>query len=88
MLASKPLLTVYIIVIRPVLEYACEVWHFNIQDFLCNEIERIQTRALRITLPSSNYREVLSIRAITMLKDRREMLCNVFFPSKIGRTKN
>ena len=56
----KTSVTAYITVIRPILEYACEVWHFNIQDYLtCNEIERI--RALGIILPSSSCREALSI---------------------------
>ena len=75
----KTLMTVYITIIRPTLEYACEVWHFNIPDFLCADIERIQKRALRIILPSLTYREALSITGITTLKDRRESLCSTFF---------
>jgi hypothetical protein len=28
-----------------------QVWHFNIQQYLCEGIEKIQKRALRIILP-------------------------------------
>ena len=28
------LITVYTTIIRPVLEYACQVWHYNIQQYL------------------------------------------------------
>ena len=83
----KTLMTVYITIIRLTLEYACEVWHFNIPDFLCADIERIQKRALRIVLPSLSYREELSITGITTLKDRRESSCSTFL-IKIGRTTN
>ena len=34
--------------IRPVLEYACQVWNFNSPDYLKEETERIQKIALRI----------------------------------------
>ena len=47
----ETLLTVYTTVIRPVLEYACQVWHFNIPDYLCEEIEVVQKHALRIIEP-------------------------------------
>ena len=55
----KILLTVFtsiISIIRPVLEYACQLWHFNIQQYLSDQIEKIQKRALRIILPSLSYR--------------------------------
>ena len=52
---TKALSTVYITVIRPVLEYACQVWHFNIPEYLSDDIERVQKRALRIILPELCY---------------------------------
>ncbi len=39
------LIVVYTTVIRPVLEYACQVWHYNIQKYLSEDIEKIQKRA-------------------------------------------
>ena len=47
---TQALSTVYITVIKPVLEYACQVWHFNIPEYLSDDIE-VQKRALRIILP-------------------------------------
>ncbi len=41
------LLKVYLTVVRPVLEYACQVWHNNLQQYLCNELESVQKRALK-----------------------------------------
>ena len=61
---TKALSTVYITVIRPVLQYACQVWHFNIPEYLSDEIERVQKRALRIILPELCYadaREFLTL---------------------------
>ena len=42
---TKTLSTVYTTVIRPVLEYACQVWHFNISGYLSDGIERVQRKA-------------------------------------------
>ena len=61
------LITVYTTIIRPVLEYACQVWHYNIQQYLCEDIEKIQKRALRIILPSQKYDEALITTNITSL---------------------
>ena len=42
---TKALSTVYITIIRPVLEYACQVWHFNIPEYLSDDIERFKKGA-------------------------------------------
>jgi hypothetical protein len=42
----RDLRNVYCSFIRPVLEYACPVWHFSLPVFLCDQIEQIQRRAL------------------------------------------
>ena len=55
------LILVYCTIIRPVLEYACQVWHFNITEYLSEDIEKLQKRALRIVLPFATYREACSI---------------------------
>ena len=57
----KTLIVAYTTVIRPILEYACQVWHFNIQNYLSDDIERVQKRALKIIVPLSSYREALEI---------------------------
>jgi hypothetical protein len=68
----KILLTVFTSIIRPVSEYACQVWHFNIQQYLSDEIEKIQKRALRIILPSLSYRQARELTNLPLLKTRRD----------------
>ncbi len=55
------LIVVYTTIIRPVLEYTCQVWHCNIQKYLS---EKIKKRALKIIPPSQMYDEALVIRPI------------------------
>ena len=76
---AKTLSTVYTTVIRPVLKYACQVWHFNISGYLSKGIERVQRRALRIILPELSYTEARELINIPLLKDRRESLCKRYF---------
>ena len=86
---TKMLSTVYSTVIRPVLEYACQVWHFNISGYLSDDIERVQRRALRIILPELSYTEARELINIPLLKDRRESLCKRFFlKHENPRTRN
>ena len=66
-------------IIRPVLEYACQVWHFNIPGYLSDDIERVQRRALRIILPELSYNDARGLINIPSLKERREILCEQFF---------
>ena len=72
---TNTLITVYTSIIRLVLEYAFQVWHFNIREFLSKDIEKIQRRAFRIILPSMSYREARNFTGIPLLKGRRETLC-------------
>ena len=76
---TKMLSTVYTTVIRPVLEYACQVWHFNISGYLSDDIERVQRRALRIILPKLSYTEARELINIPLLKDRREFMQTILF---------
>ena len=76
---TKTLSTVYTTVIRPVLEYACQVWHFSISGYLSDDIERVQRRALRIMLLELSYTEARELIDIPLLKDRRASLCERFF---------
>ena len=76
---TNTLITVYTTIIRPVLEYACQVWHFNIEEYLSEDIEQIQRRAFRILLPLMSYREARDFTGIPLLKERRESLCEQFF---------
>ena len=77
----------YTTIIRPVLEYACQVWHFNIQEYLSEDIEQIQRRAFRILFPLMSYREARDFTGIPLLKERRESLCEQFFKKNENNDK-
>ena len=85
--STGTLITVYITIIRPVLEYACQVWHYNIQQYLSDDIEYVQKRALRIILPTQKYDEALIATNMTSLRDRREKLRDHFFEKNIYNAK-
>ena len=84
---TNTLITVYTTIIRPVLEYACQVWHFNIQEYLSEDIEQIQRRAFRILFPLMSYREAWGFTGIPLLKERRESLCEQFFKKNENNDK-
>jgi hypothetical protein len=71
--------TAFTTFIRPVLEYACQVWHFNIPGNLSDDTERVQRRALRIILPELSYNDARELINIPSLKERREILCEQLF---------
>ena len=65
--------------IRPVLEYACLVFHHSLPQYLSNEMERLQKSALRIMQPDLSYAEALVALDITSLYERRKALSNALF---------
>ena len=66
-------------VIRPILEYACPVWHSMLTKKLSSTIESQQIRAMRIIYGDLKYDEALAIAGISTLHDRREKLTRDFF---------
>jgi hypothetical protein len=79
----KTPVVLYITVTRPILSSVA----FSIQKFLSYEIERIQKRALNITVPNSTCEEAFEITGITALYDRRGRLCDEFFRQNINNGK-
>ena len=75
----KDMLLFYTTCIRPVLEYACPVFHHSLPQYLSNEMERLQKRALRIIQPDLSYAEALVALDITSLYERRKALSNALF---------
>ena len=73
------LLRVYMSVIRPVLEYACPVWHTSLPMYLSYNIETIQRRCLRTIFPGHSYDEARSISNLPTLFERRPKLCQSYF---------
>ena len=54
-------LAVYTTCIRSVLEYGCQVWNYGASQYLSDDVERVQRRALRIIYPDLSYRKALEL---------------------------
>ena len=77
---TNDLLTFYTTCIRPVVEYACPVFHTALPQYLSDQLERLQKRALRIISTNDlSYRQALEVFNITTLYDRREAIGNSMF---------
>ena len=74
---------VFTTIIRPVLEYAVQVWHYNTPNYISDEIESLQKRALRIILPNHINAEALNQLDIETLPYRRETLLTKFFQNNL-----
>ena len=79
--SQADLITIYISVVRPVLEYACPVWHTNLPIiYLSENIEMVQKRAMRAIFPGMGYVDILNhIGVCTTLKERRDYLFKRYF---------
>jgi len=78
-MSSSDLVYYYQSVIRPVVEYACVVWHPSLTKKQSELIERIQRRAAKIIFGH----EIDALKALNLppLFDRRESLTKEFFAS-------
>ena len=74
--------------IRPVLDYACPVFHYSLPQYLCNELEMLQKRALRIMQPDLSYAEALVALDISSLYERRKALSNALFDQIVRDQSN
>ena len=75
-------------VIRSTLEYGAQMWHGNLTQKQCNNIERIQKRALRIIHPEHKYNEALKESKLNSLKERRNDLCIDLIKNMLQPTHN
>ena len=85
---SKELVLFYTTCIRPVTEYACQVFHNSLPQYLSYEIEKLQKRAFRIIFPELHYQEVLDLLNIPTLYDRRETLTVKLFSDIVINDQN
>ena len=76
---QQSMLTVYTTCIRSVLEYGCQVWNFNAPQYLSEEIERVQKRALRLICPHLSYSQALEQTQLPALAKRLNNLCQRLF---------
>ena len=75
------IVTIYFSVIRPVLEYACSVWHTNLNKHLTESIETVQKRAL-----GNELADILCLTNLPCLKERRDSFCNKYFQNIMETT--
>ena len=78
-ISQHDMVIVYISIARPVLEYACPVWHTNLPIYLSDSIEMIQKRALRSIFPGESYHVILNRTGLCTLKERKYVLCKKYF---------
>ena len=65
-------------VIRPVLKYACPVWHTMLPKHLSDSVEMIQKRALRSNHSGYHYTDILDMVSLPTLENRRKEICSLF----------
>ena len=85
-IGQHDLVTIYVSVIRPVLEYACPVWHTNLNRHLTESIETVQKRALKCIYPGNEYADILCLTNLPCLKERRDSLCKKYFQKLMETT--
>ena len=77
---ANDLLSFYTTCIRPVAEYVCPVFHTALPQYLSDQLERLQKRALRIISTNDlSYKQALEVFNIHTLYDRRETIGNSMF---------
>ena len=69
-LTDRQLILVYCSIIRSVLEYASPAWA-GLTQYLSDQIESIQKRALKIIFPSLCYEDALKKSGLILLCQRR-----------------
>ena len=77
--APSELVLFYVTCIRPVLEYACPVFHRSLPNYISEDLERIQRRALRIIYPDLSYSVALETAGLPKLHERREKISTDLF---------
>ena len=68
---------IYILYIRSVLEFNCQVWHFSLAEDDRMHIERVQKVACRLILQAEydGYEKALKTLQLESLDSRRSSLC-------------
>lgn len=89
-LSTDDLRCFYTTVVRPVLEYACVVWHHGLTRAQCDQLEALQKRAIRIIygpiVVSMPYNSALYFSNLDALGYRRASIGKSFFKEIIQPT--
>ena len=56
---DRDIIQFYCIVIRPVLEYGTPVFHHSLPEYLSDDLERVQKRAMSVIVPCQSYKKSL-----------------------------
>jgi len=75
----EDLLFFYVAAIRPVLEYACPVWHSTLTVAQTKALESLQQRATKLIFPDKDYLLSLIVASVDTLESRREQLLSERF---------
>lgn len=78
----------YCACIRPVLEYGAQVFHYALPEYLQENLERVQKRALSFIFPGITYEERLQLSNLDTLSTRRQKLCDALFQSTLADTNH
>jgi len=78
----------YQTVVRPVLEYACPVWHSSLSKQQIKLLEDVQRRALQIIVSNIPYAEACCMLSIQSLADRQSELCRTLFKQIVNNEFN
>ena len=73
---ANDLLSFYTTCIRPVAEYACPVFHTALPQYLSDQLERLQKRALRMISPNDLSYRLEEVFNIPTLYHRKEAIFN------------
>lgn len=76
---SKDMLNFYKSVIRPSFEYAAPVWATSLPEYLMQNLEHLQKRAMNIIFPNKPYMEALQLAKLKPVGERLLQLSKTFF---------
>ena len=78
-LPEPAIINFYCCCIRPILEYAAQIFHHSLPKYLADELERVQKRSLAIIFRGKPYNECLQESGLTTLRERRQAMCKKRF---------
>ena len=78
-MSSEDMVRVFVAIVRPLVEYACQLWHAGLTESQVTMIESVQVRALNLAYPMLSYEEALVTTGLPTLQTRRKQLCESLF---------
>ena len=83
------MVNIYILYIRSIIEFSCQVWHFAITEEEIYDLERVQKIACNIILNDryDGYEKALKILNLELLETRRAKLCLKFAKKCVKHNK-